>query len=123
MKDMYALIEFVNKTNDTQLKMLTSIVNKHNTNIPFIINMIKNKHVDNHERYKADIIFSTTHRCKGLEYDTVYLANDFIKLNELVINETPNAQIIEEINLLYVAITRAKNKVFLPESISEYCTS
>jgi superfamily I DNA/RNA helicase len=85
--------------------------------------MIKSKQVENHERYKADIIFSTTHRCKGLEYDTVYLADDFIKLNELNNHETPNAQIIEEINLLYVVITRAKNKVFLPESISEYCTS
>ena len=35
------------------------------------------------EREKAEIIFSTVHRCKGLEYDDVYLVNDFITEDKL----------------------------------------
>lgn len=58
------------------------------------------------------------HRCKGMEYDEVTLLNDFIneeKLEKYVaqyggdkMNEADKNRLAEEVNILYVAATRAK---------------
>lgn len=50
----------------------------------------------------ADLMLSTAHKSKGLEWNTVCLSNDFKHLDSK--GYTP-----EESNLLYVAATRAKN--------------
>jgi F-box protein 18 (helicase) len=39
---------------------------------------LKEKHVSRDDKENADIIFSTVHRCKGMEYDSIHLVNDFI---------------------------------------------
>ena len=35
------------------------------------------------EKEKAEMIFSTVHRCKGMEYDTIQLVGDFITEEKL----------------------------------------
>ena len=124
MKNIAELEEYVEKAEDAQLNMMIEIVNEYGNEIPEIIKTIKDKHVPNDDKEKADVIFSTVHRCKGMEYDEVTLVNDFI--NEANVQKAAddneddglkNAKIIEEINLLYVAITRAKNMLCLPESL------
>lgn len=64
------------------------------------------------------------HRCKGLEYDDVYLVDDFIteqKIKKILADnkekELNTDKLNEEINLLYVAVTRTKNKIHIPESM------
>lgn len=52
----------------------------------------------------ADIIVTTAHRSKGLEWECVYLIDDFPDLFEDMDNATRKA----ETNLMYVAATRAK---------------
>jgi ATP-dependent exoDNAse (exonuclease V) beta subunit len=59
-----------------------------------------------------------------MEYDAVQLVNDFIseeKLKKLIeekrIDDSNVAKINEEINLLYVAVTRAKNSLYIPETL------
>jgi F-box protein, helicase, 18 len=122
MKSLDDLEEYIKKTEDTQLAMMVEIVLEYGTEIPAIIKSLKDKHVENNEKEKADIIFSTVHRSKGMEYDTVQLVNDFI--NEEKIRKIKAekedwdlAKINEEINLLYVAITRTKNSIFIPEAL------
>lgn len=69
---------------------------------------------------KAEIVFSTVHRAKGMEYDTVQLVNDFItreKIEKLRKEELAKSKLNEEINLLYVAITRTKNTIYIPEAL------
>ena len=67
--------------------------------------------------------FSTVHRCKGMEYDAIQLVNDFIteekleKLKEDKKKALNPAKLNEEINLLYVAITRTRNNIHIPESL------
>ena len=69
------------------------------------------------------MIFSTVHRCKGMEYDQIELVNDFIteeKLEKLKGDKKQEfnpAKLSEEINLLYVAITRTKNIIYIPASL------
>ena len=123
MNNIAELEEYIEKTEDVQLGMMVEIVKEYGNDIFDIIKTIKEKHVGNEEREKAEIIFSTVHRSKGMEYDAVQLVNDFIteeKLEKLVADkEVPvdRAKLAEEINLLYVAITRTKNILHIPEAL------
>lgn len=122
MKNLIDLEEYIDKTEDAQLGMMLEIVKEYGNEIPSIIKAIKDKHVKNDDKENAEMIFSTVHRCKGMEYDTIQLANDFIsqkKLEKLKSNsqmgENSISRLNEEINLLYVAITRTKNSLHIPE--------
>lgn len=124
MKDLTELEEYIDKTEDVQLGMMLEIVNEYGNEIPEILRKIKEKHVENDEKDKAEMIFSTVHRCKGMEYDTVQLVNDFIteaKLDKILADykdsEIDKAKLIEEVNLLYVAVTRTKNSLYIPETL------
>lgn len=122
MYDIEQLEDYIEKTEDVQLAMMVKIVQEHGKEIPDIIKEIKEKHVPSNDREKAETIFSTVHKSKGMEYDAVYLVNDFIneekiqKFSKHFLKEN-KAKINEEINLLYVAITRAKNHAFLSEEL------
>jgi len=120
MKDLEELEEYIDKTGDRSLAMMVEVVKKWGARLPAIMKKLKDAHVADDARHTAECVFSTVHRAKGLEYDTVELAPDFIceraieKEKEEV--QTPDvARLCEEVNLLYVAITRAKRKLILPE--------
>jgi superfamily I DNA/RNA helicase len=122
MKDLAELEEYIDKTDDVQLGMMVEIVKEYGNNIPGIIKSIKEKHVENDQKDKAGIIFSTVHRSKGMEYDTVQLVNDFITEEKIQkIKEESDlwdlSKVNEEINLLYVAVTRTRNSIFIPETL------
>jgi ATP-dependent exoDNAse (exonuclease V) beta subunit len=126
MKDIDELEDYIEKTEDMQLGMILSIVKEYGEKIPELIRQIKDRHVGDTEREKAELIFSTVHRSKGMEYDTVRLVNDFItedKLKKLAENsasefhDASTAKLNEEINLLYVAATRAKNTLYIPTDL------
>ncbi len=124
MNSMYELEEYITKTEDVQLGMMVEIVKEYGNEIPGIIKSIKERHIDNDDKEKADMIFSTVHRCKGMEYDSIQLVNDFITEEKIkkIIEQTKEkdlnvAKINEEINLLYVAITRTKNVIHIPEAL------
>jgi superfamily I DNA/RNA helicase len=121
MNNLDELSEYTKNTEDVQLGLMIEIVKEYGNDIPEIIKKIKEKH---DEKEKAEMIFSTVHRAKGMEYDSVQIVNDYIseeKIRKLK-NDAKNssldiAKINEEINLLYVAITRTKNSLFIPESL------
>lgn len=123
MKDFSELEDYVDKTEDAQLGMMVDIVKEYDNEIPGMIRELKERHVSNEERGKADLIFSTVHRCKGMEYDIVELVNDFIteeKLQKFAGESRENkdlSKLSEEINLLYVAVTRAKNRIVIPDAL------
>ena len=124
MKDLEELEDYIEKTEDVQLAMMVEIVREYGNEIPGIIKVLKEKHVKNDEKEKAEMIFSTVHRSKGMEYDAVQIVNDFIteekleKLkNEVKEEEINLSKINEEINLLYVAITRTKNSIHIPQTL------
>jgi F-box protein 18 (helicase) len=121
MKNISELVDYIEKTEDVQLGMMVEIVRKYGNRIPGIIQEIKAKHIDNDEKENAQMIFSTVHRCKGMEYDSIQLVNDFItkeKLEKKCINNNEevinSSRLNEEINLLYVALTRTKNSIYIP---------
>ena len=124
MKDINELKDYIDKTGDIELGMMIEIVKKYRNRIPDIIKTIKDKHVENDEKGNADMIFSTVHRSKGMEYDAVQIVNDFIteeklekQLNSNQDNDNNSSKLNEEINLLYVAITRTRNLIYIPETL------
>jgi len=126
MKSMKDLDDYIEKTEDRSLAMIVEVVREFGNKLPALINELKANHTDNKE--EADMIFSTVHRCKGMEYDEVTLLNDFIneeKLKKYIaqfggdkIVEADTNRLAEEINILYVAATRAKNKLKIPPEIN-----
>lgn len=120
-KDIYEFEEYVEETDDVQLKSMLEMVKKYGPELPALINHIKSCHVDDGRKEEADVIFSTVHRCKGMEYDEVTLASDFItedKLRrEFAIAPDRSDQLNEEVNLLYVAATRAKKRLNIPADL------
>ncbi|BBJ29049.1 UvrD-helicase domain-containing protein [Athalassotoga saccharophila] len=76
----------------------------------------------------ADVYFTTAHTSKGLEWDEVYLTDDYPDIISSIKKEAQSVEkfiemqkmqnrriqkIVEEINLIYVAITRARENVDL----------
>ncbi|MBN8784410.1 MAG: DNA helicase [Sphingobacteriales bacterium SCN 48-20] len=124
MHDLDDLEDYVEKTEDVQLGMMAGIVKEYGNEIPAILKRLKDLHTGDDSRDNAEMIFSTVHRAKGMEYDVVYLAGDFIK--EADLERAKNGQqkenvdtskLNEEINLLYVAVTRTKNILHVPEAL------
>lgn len=123
MHDLDDLEDYVEKTEDVQLGMMAGIVKEYGNEIPAILKRLKDLHTGDDSRDNAEMIFSTVHRAKGMEYDVVYLAGDFIK--EADLERAKNGQkenidtskLNEEINLLYVAVTRTKNILHIPEAL------
>jgi F-box protein, helicase, 18 len=125
MADLEELIQFVEKTEDAALGMIIEMVSKYGNELPDLINTLKQKHVDDDRRHEADMIFSTVHRCKGMEYDEVILGDDFLTedvlqeaLKEEEITERKKQQLAEEVNIFYVACTRAKSRLRIPTNIN-----
>lgn len=127
MNDLDDLEEYIEKTEDVQLSMMVEIVKEYGNEIPGLIKSLKDLHTGDEERSKAEMIFSTVHRAKGMEYDVVCLVNDFIteasleklKTAQKDKQDPPDIQKLnEEINLLYVAVTRAKSKLYIPEALA-----
>ena len=122
MKDIDELEDYIEKTEDVQLSIMVEIVKEYENEIYDIVKDLKDLHVSDEERDSAEMIFSTVHRAKGMEYDVVHLVNDFITESKLEKARdekdepgTDLKKLNEEINLLYVAVTRTKNKLIIPD--------
>ncbi|RYD97975.1 MAG: DNA helicase, partial [Sphingobacteriales bacterium] len=116
------LEEYIEKTEEAGLSTLLEIVREYGNEIFDLLRSLKARHVGDAERHKAEMIFSTVHRAKGMEYDTVHLAADFlteVRLERLAAKKegVNTVKTFEEINLLYVALTRARQHLHLPEAL------
>ncbi|WP_338726428.1 UvrD-helicase domain-containing protein [Shewanella baltica] len=60
-------------------------------------------------------LISTTHALKGREWDTIVISSDYLYLVD-----SPNVQLDDELCILYVAITRAKKKAYIPYGLKPY---
>jgi superfamily I DNA/RNA helicase len=114
------LKEHADATSDGQLASMIRIVEEYGNSLPGLIQSLKDKHVSSKD--EADMIFSTVHKSKGAEYDQVTLASDFLTVMDIKDNrkDLSDNKMIEAINLFYVAITRAKNKLFISDDLLPY---
>jgi len=98
---------------DPELLGKIKIVETHHVLLPQRIEKIKSKAVGNLQQ--ADIVFSTAHKAKGLEFDTVRVTDDFLPGTDLGLSIHDHAE--DEKNLVYVAVSRAKKCLQLNRTI------
>lgn len=98
------------EADDAEVKALVRVVDTYRSRVPVIYNSLKAAEVAVEGR--AVVTLTTAHKGKGLEWEQIELADDFIELPPERDDYNP-----EEINLLYVAVTRAIKAIRLPESL------
>ncbi len=132
-KDYVTMKIFAERTDDIELLSLIRMVDKYGNRIVDIVDGIKNNAVT--DKKKADIIFSTCHRAKGMTYSLpVYISGDYLDIEGLYkkkyitsldeLNEKDKEYIqrdlSEELHIIYVSITRPSGKISLSDSIKRY---
>lgn len=76
------------------------------------VNNITQRMEQKHDIALKGVTFSSLHAAKGLEWDTVFLTGISEGILPISLAETP-AEIEEEKRLLYVGVTRAKQRLFI----------
>jgi superfamily I DNA/RNA helicase len=111
--------ECAQMSDDPEAKRIVKMISEED--VPEIVDMLYK--ASKVSESQADVIISTAHKSKGREWDRVILANDFRSL--LVEKEQGGKKWKEfsgdeqELNLLYVAATRAQQKLALNETVRE----
>ena len=104
---------------DPDAKRLFNLVVDHGDQIPVLIDRLKILAREKQE--DAYIILSTAHKAKGLEADVVVMLDDFETPRELkekmVEGKTDQTTYDQEIHLLYVSVTRAKQRLLLSDRL------
>lgn len=115
--DMQSYAEAVD---DKELKAKAKIVSEYTNKIPELVRGVQEKAIE--DLTKVDIIMTTAHKSKGLEWDSVYLTDDFTDMLEKQNGDSPKwvEPEHEEINLLYVAVTRAERCLSVPEALHKW---
>jgi|GEM_PF-659146 len=130
-EDYHTMKTYAEEIEEIELLSLIRMVDKYGSRIIDIVDGIKNNTVT--DKNKADIIFSTCHKAKGLTIDTpVYISNDHLDLEVTYRNKyfkkeedfndkkKVKKDISEEIFIIYVAISRCKGQIELSDSIKRY---
>ncbi len=119
-ESIYDLEQFAKETKNQDYLNVIKFINAYGDNIFEINKKIKAKLTEKKEL--ADIIFTTTHKAKGLEYEQVIMADDFITKKELINskNKLSYLKAIEELNIYYVAATRAKKAIKMADLELQY---
>ena len=107
------MVERAYECDDKELKLLHSIISEYDKEIPSLIERIKDAETRNEA---GAVILSTAHKSKGLQFETVVLEQGFfegVQPGAFPYNEFLRA-CGEEVNLLYVAMTRAIRHLMLP---------
>jgi uncharacterized protein involved in tolerance to divalent cations len=105
---------------DKELGCAVKFVEKHRYDTPAVLDLIISR---SSAPDRAIASFSTAHRAKGLEWDTVKILDDFPKVgSEIDRNEDGEVQLPDEqeLNLLYVATTRGRQWVELNNDLLEF---
>jgi len=118
LKSFNNLRKIVEDTMDPELTFLYKITEKYGAEIEALIGMIKLQLVG---KRNADIIYTTVHKSKGLEFFNVKLGEDFYPLfSKAGLLVSPLRIEQEEVNIYYVAITRAINYLELNDEMIKF---
>lgn len=118
------LQEYAEALNDREILARCKLVERYGSKLPGLLERITQAAGTYPSRGAPGLVLTTAHRSKGLEFDTVKLADDFTDFKnedgEWEDLTEASAQTIEEINLLYVAATRAKTTLETNDKLMEF---
>lgn len=115
-----ALEGYAFSTEDHEISSRVKVAKKYLDEIPELVTKLKTIH-----KNKSNVSLTTAHKAKGLEWEQVVIGNDFADLSELASCHShmlsPEDQ--QEINLIYVSMTRAKKSLILNSSLRNFMDS
>lgn len=112
--DLYA-----DEAGDLEAKSLTRLVREHKNRIPAIVTAIQDRELAFGDP-AAELTFTNAHRSKGLTVESVELASDFMGLIDDRGCFNGNGSDVQEVNLLFVAATRAVKNLTLNTQLREF---
>jgi F-box protein, helicase, 18 len=118
------MIDYANKTGDIEILIINNLIKKYSNRIPALITQVKNSSVTKKE--KCDLLITTIHRSKGQTYKfPIKISNDHVDLYDAFekkyIKKVNNFEInLEELFIVYVAVTRGANEIELSDNIKAY---
>lgn len=103
-------------TQDPEARLLCKFINTYGKDTPGLVRAFREHALPAQDG--ARLVLSTAHKAKGLDFDQVTIGDDFECINKAQKFMRDNAGVLEEvqrqeINLLYVAITRARHELIL----------
>jgi superfamily I DNA/RNA helicase len=106
---------------DGEARILCKIVEEYTHDVPELVNDIVRNAVPDEK--DSSLVLTTAHKSKGLEWDSVQIAEDFEILADIEdkLADNPDAPLpVQDINLLYVAVTRARQSLDLNPDTREW---
>ena len=117
------LVSLACETLDPELRQLVRVVLDRRGQIPGLVDAIRARHAECPKAVWPSfggIFLATAHKAKGLEFEQVWLADDYVDLLEDGRGLEPGEVDPQEIHILYVALTRARRAVRLCEPLREW---
>ena len=141
--------QFMEKLHDVKMRMICELVEEHVDDLPEMVDAIERRTVSH--QAQAHVLFSSTHKAKGLGWPIVYLCADFLAdgrtpgeavdevhrrclernrslpcaldlLNDwCTLLARLDKDAEEEVNCLYVAATRAMETLYVHDVVAEWC--
>lgn len=102
-------------TSDVEMNQAISLLDKYFP-LPQKLQILRRQATTSEK--DADVVVSTAHRSKGLEWDTVILNEDFADITDPLLSDVART---DETNLLYVATTRARKLLVRNELLKLLC--
>jgi hypothetical protein len=119
-KSWNGMISFNNKYPDPDITFLAKLIDKHNFGFQNVISKIENANYVS--ECLAALTISTIHKSKGREWANVIMEDDFLIFNNDFTIEDILKFEVEELNLIYVALTRVKANLFLTKGVDAFIT-
>jgi hypothetical protein len=128
------LVDYLIETQDSDLIKNVNIIkelSKRSMTLSKFIEQVKKHQVQNwrQEATSVDdfdgIVLATCHAVKGLEFDNIFLQDDFnfTTLTNSAVSpshQLRSSYLLEASDIIYVAVTRAKKSIFLSEAAAKY---
>lgn len=106
---------------DGEARVMVKVINEFAHDVPGLVDDIRQNAVADSK--DAAITLTTAHKSKGLEWDYVRISDDFevlVGAEEALKGHPPGDVPIQDINLLYVAATRARRAVDLNSETKQW---
>lgn len=103
--DFAGLKSYAAAVEDLELSSVCAVVEKYGPSLRHHVDRIREKAV---APERAKILLTTAHKAKGLEWNHVLIMDDFVSLVKDGLPVDPAGVDLDEFNLIYVAMTRAR---------------
>lgn len=117
------LVDVAKKTENFEMQTIIDFVIEYTEDVPHLLRKLEESCTFSEKN--AKVILTTGHKAKGREFDQVIIGQDFARRFEGKEGGLKKPEDVhpQEINLLYVALTRAIKRLEIPTTLKNYLAS